>query len=93
VDTPNQYNTGDYVYGGTIINIRRLDNNDDWVTLPGGGRYKYRVDCNNCGTCWHTGYGDDDQCFMISEAWEKEQARERRAKKELERIQNNRIAF
>jgi len=72
----NRPKEGTYLHGGTIVTIKRLDYNDDWITIN-GGRYKYRVDCKNCGECWHVGYGDDARCYMISESWEQMEAKRR----------------
>lgn len=63
---------GTYFHGGAIVTIKRLDDNNDWVTAKNGGRYKYRVDCLNCGECWHVG----DECYLVSESWEKMQSKE-----------------
>jgi len=66
---------GTYIYGGAIYTISRQDSNDDWVTATNGGRYKYRVDCSNCGECWHV---SATECYMISESWEKKQVEVRK---------------
>ena len=59
------------IFGGTIINIKRLDNNNEWVTEENGGRYKYLVDCNNCGECWRVQTTQGDKCYLISESGSK----------------------
>uniref|UniRef100_A0A6H1ZKQ3 Uncharacterized protein n=1 Tax=viral metagenome TaxID=1070528 RepID=A0A6H1ZKQ3_9ZZZZ len=72
---------GTYIYGGSIFTIKRLDNNDDWVEVKtpyGTGRYKYRVDCENCGECWHNPYGQNgEECYMVSESWEEMKGKSR----------------
>jgi hypothetical protein len=53
--------------------IKRLNSNDDWMIASNGGKYKYRVDCFNCGECWHV---SEDECYMVSESWEKMKAQQ-----------------